>query len=105
ALDGMPLSDIAALGVTSLDAARASPEAIATLVRGQWAISHHWLRDTLYDEDHSAVRTRSGPRVMATLRNLAIGALHQAVRHDITEASRWASRYIDRPFTILGLTS
>ena len=29
ALDGSPLSDIAALGVTSLDATRASPEAIA----------------------------------------------------------------------------
>jgi hypothetical protein len=42
---------------------------------------------------------------MAALRNLAIGALHQAGRHDITEATRWASRYIDRPFTILGLTS
>ncbi len=45
ALDGTPLSDVAALGVTSLDATRASPQAIASLVRGQWAIeSHHWLR-------------------------------------------------------------
>jgi predicted transposase YbfD/YdcC len=106
ALDGSPLSDIAALGVTSLDPARASPEAIASLVRGQWAIeSLHWLRDTLYREDNSAVRTRSGPRAMAALRNLAVGALHQAGRHDTTEATRWASRYIDRPFTILGLTT
>ena len=106
ALDGTPLSDIAALGVTSLDATRAGPETIASLVRGQWAIeSLHWLRDTLYREDESTVRTRSGPRAMATLRNLAIGALHQAGRHDTTEATRWASRYIDRPFTILGLTS
>jgi predicted transposase YbfD/YdcC len=105
-LDGSPLSDIAALGVTSLDATRAGPETIASLVRGQWAIeSLHWLRDTLYREDESTVRTRSGPRAMATLRNLAIGALHQAGRHDTTEATRWASRYIDRPFTILGLTS
>ncbi|HEX9354824.1 MAG TPA: ISAs1 family transposase [Streptosporangiaceae bacterium] len=45
ALDGKPLSDAAALGVTSLDAARASPQTIASLVRGQWAIeSLHWLR-------------------------------------------------------------
>jgi predicted transposase YbfD/YdcC len=105
ALDGTPLSEIAALGVTSLDAARGNPETIAGLVRGQWAIeSLHWLRDTLYREDHSRVRTRSGPRAMAALRNLAIGALHQAGRHDTTEATRWASRYIDRPFAILGLT-
>jgi predicted transposase YbfD/YdcC len=106
ALDGSPLSDVAALGVTSLTADRASPQAIAGLVRGQWAIeSLHWLRDTLYREDQSQVRTRSGPRAMAALRNLAIGALHRAGRHDTTEATRWASRYIDRPFTILGLTS
>jgi predicted transposase YbfD/YdcC len=106
ALDGQPLSGIAALGVTSLDATRASPPAIAGLVRGQWAIeSLRWLRDTLYREDSSTVRTRSGPRAMATLRNLAVGALHLAGRHDTTEATRWASRNMDRPFTILGLTS
>ena len=106
ALDGTPLSDVAALGVTSLDTTRAGPAVVAGLVRGQWAIeSLHWLRDTLYREDQSQVRTRSGPRAMAALRNLAIGALHLAGRHDTTEATRWASRYMDRPFTILGLTS
>jgi head-tail adaptor len=66
--------------------------------------SWHWLRDTLYQEDSSQVRTRSGPQVMAALRNLAISALRLAGRADITEATRWASRSIDRPFTILGLT-
>src|ERR1019366_5759055 len=81
ALDGTPLSDVAALGVTSLDATRASPRAIAALVRGQWATeSLRWLRDTLYREDESTVRTRSGPRAMAALRNLAADALHQTGR-------------------------
>ena len=76
ALDGTPMSDVAALGVTSLTVARADPSRLAGLVRGQWAIeSLHWLRDTLYQEDKSQVRTRSGPTIMAALRNLAIGAL------------------------------
>ncbi len=66
--------------------------------------SLHWLRDTLYQEDNSQVRTRSGPRILAAMRNLAISALRQAGRTDITEATRWASRSMDRPFTILGLT-
>jgi len=108
ALDGSPPSEVAAPGVTSLPATRADPGTIAGLVRGQWATeSLHWLRSpgTLYQEDKSQVRTRSGPRAMAALRNLATGALHQAGRHDTTEATRWASRYIDRPFTILGLAS
>jgi hypothetical protein len=62
------------------------------------------VRDTLCQEDKSRVRTRSGPTAMAALRNLAIGALHMAGRADITEATRWAARSMDRPFTIPGLT-
>ena len=41
---------------------------------------------------------------MAGLRNLGIGALHLAGRRDITEATRWAGRFMHRPFRILGLT-
>ena len=97
---------VAALGVASPSADRVSAACLAAHVRGQWAIeSLHWLRDTLYQEDKSQVRTRSGPRIMAALRNLAICALRLAGRADVTEATRWASRSMDRPFAILGLSS
>jgi predicted transposase YbfD/YdcC len=95
---------VAALGVTNLNIDRATPAALATLVRDHWGIeSLHWLRDTLYREDNSTIRTRSGPRVMAALRNLAIGAHRLTGRPDITEATRQASRNMDRPFKILKL--
>jgi len=42
---------------------------------------------------------------MAALRNLAIGALRLSGRTDIAEATRWATRDAQRPFTILGLTT
>jgi hypothetical protein len=42
---------------------------------------------------------------MAALRNLAIGALRLSGRTDITEATRWATRNMQRPFTILGLAA
>jgi predicted transposase YbfD/YdcC len=104
-LDGNPVSAVAALGVASPAADRASAADLARHVRGQWAIeSLHWLRDTLYQEDKSQVRTRSGPRIMAGLGNLAICALRLSGRTDVTEATRWASRSMDRPFAILGLT-
>jgi len=104
-LAGNPLSAVAALGVASPGLDKAGPADLARYVRGQWAIkSHHWLRDTLCQEDKSRVRTRSGPGIMAAMRNLAISALRLAGRTDITEATRWASRSMDRPFTILGLT-
>jgi predicted transposase YbfD/YdcC len=105
-LHGQPISAVAAFGVASPDPGHANAAALAGYVREQWSIeSLHWLRDTLYQEDKSQVRTRSGPRVMAALRNLAIGALRMAGRIDVTEATRWAGRSMDRPFTILGLTS
>jgi predicted transposase YbfD/YdcC len=105
-LTGKPVSSVAALGVASPEPGRADPAALAGYVREQWSIeSLHWIRDTLYQEDKSQVRTRSGPRIMAGLRNLAIGALRMAGRTDVTEATRWAGRSMDRPFTILGLTS
>jgi predicted transposase YbfD/YdcC len=105
-LHGQPISAVATLGVASPKPEQANAAGLAGYVREQWSIeSLHWLRDTLYQEDKSQVRTRSGPRVMAALRNLAIGALRMAGRIDVTEATRWAGRYIDRPFTIRGLTS
>ncbi|MGH3282105.1 MAG: ISAs1 family transposase [Trebonia sp.] len=105
-LRGHPVSAVAALGVASPEPEQANAADLAGYVREQWSIeSLHWLRDTLYQEDKSQVRTRSGPRIMAALRNLAIGALRLAGRTDVTEATRWAGRSMDRPFTILGLTS
>lgn len=102
-LHGQPIPAVAALGVASPKPEQADPADLAGYVREQWSIeSLHWIRDTLYQEDKSKVRTRSGPRVMAALRNLAIGALRLAGRIDVTEATRWAGRSMDCPFTILG---
>jgi predicted transposase YbfD/YdcC len=105
-LHGRTISAVAALGVASPKPDQADPADLASYVREQWSIeSLHWIRDTLYQEDKSQIRTRSGPRIMAALRNLAISALRLAGRTDITEATRWAARRMDQPFTILRLTS
>jgi hypothetical protein len=95
-LAGTPLSAVAALGVTNLPAQPGTPQRLATLIRQHGGIeSLHWLRDTLYREDNSTIHTRSGPRVMAALRNLAIGAIRLTGRRDITEATRSAGRNMD----------
>lgn len=103
---GAHLSAVAQLGVASHTPEQATPAHVAAYNQCHWAVeSLPWIRDTCYREDHSRVRTRSGPRVLASLRNLAINALRLAGRYDITEATRWASRNMTRPFTILRLTS
>lgn len=73
-------SAIAAFGITSLSSREAAPAHLAGYVRHHWAIENkiHWVRDVTYREDSSRVRTGSRPRIMATLRNLAIGLLRQA---------------------------
>ncbi len=103
---GAHLSAAAQLGVASHTPQQAGPAQIAAINQGHWAVeSLHWIRDTCYREDQSRVRTRSGPRVLASMRNLAINALRLAGRRDITEATRWAGRNMTRPFAILGITS
>ena len=39
------------------------------------AIRGHQMRDVIFAEDHSQVRTGAGPQVMASLRNLVISIL------------------------------
>ena len=74
-----------------------SHEQIARSIRAQFACGVTRFFPT--------VITGSPENITAALRNLAISALRLAGRTDITEATRWAARRIDRPFTILGLTS
>ncbi|WP_240762229.1 ISAs1 family transposase [Micromonospora sp. HM134] len=78
----------AQLSVTSHPAETAGPAQIAAFNPSQWTIETlRFVRDTCYREDHSRVRTRSGPCVLASLRNLAINALRLNGRTDITEAT------------------
>jgi predicted transposase YbfD/YdcC len=73
-------SAIAVPGITSLSAREAAPEHLAACVRGHWTIENkiHWVRDVTFREDSSQIRTGSRPRIMAALRNLAIGLIRQA---------------------------
>jgi predicted transposase YbfD/YdcC len=85
--------------ITSLTVTQASPAGLAAIIRGHWAIEDrlHWVRDLDYDEDRSQVRTASAPRVMATLRNLAITILRLSGHASIAAALRHHARRPDRP--------
>jgi predicted transposase YbfD/YdcC len=43
--------------------------------RGHWSIEYalHWCRDWNWNEDRCSIRNPNGARVMASLRNIAIG--------------------------------
>jgi hypothetical protein len=57
-----------------------------------------------FGEDASTARTGSLPRVMASLRNLAIGALSRAGPVNLAAALRQHARDPRRPLITLGIT-
>ena len=71
-----------AFGLTDLRPKFGSSQRIGKLVRGQWGIEPrlHDIREMAFDEDRSQIRTGSGPQVMATLRNIAIGLIRRILR-------------------------
>jgi predicted transposase YbfD/YdcC len=96
---------VTAYAVTSLALGTASPAQLAGWLRGHWRIENrlHWVRDVTFGEDASTARTGSLPRVMASLRNLAVGALRLAGHPNLAAALRYTGRDPTRPLAILGL--
>ena len=85
--------------VTSLTVIQASHAQLAAIARGHWGIEDrlHWVRDMDFDEDRSQVRTATGPRIMASLRNLVITILRLSGAASIAAALRHHARQPSRP--------
>ena len=65
----------------------------------------HWVRDVVFGEDLSQVRTESAPQLLAALRNLVIGMLRLSGLKNISAALRhygWKPR---ETLTLIGLAN
>ncbi len=105
-LDGTELHKESVYGITSrVGTSEEAAAKILSLVRGHWRIENslHLVRDVTFDEVRSQVRNRNGPRLMATLRNLAISILRLAGASCIAKALRWCSRHFDGCQRLIGL--
>lgn len=93
--------------VTDLTQNQASPDHLYRLITGHWSIENslHWVRDVTYDEDRSQVRTGTTPRVLATLRNLAISIIRYTTDRaiNIAAATRHLARQPDTTLDLLGI--
>jgi predicted transposase YbfD/YdcC len=75
--------------ITSLSEQVAGPERLLELARGQWSIeSRHWIRDAVFGEDRSCLRTGNAPQIMAALRNLVISLIRRLGTRQITATRR-----------------
>jgi predicted transposase YbfD/YdcC len=81
----------------------ASPETLAAWARRHWHIENklHWVRDVTYQEDKSLVRTGNAPRVMASLRSLAVSILRLDGHANIAAANRHHARDPQRTLKLL----
>ena len=81
----------------------ADPATLAAWVRSHREIENrlHWVRDVTYLEDKSPVRTGNAPRVMATLRSLAISLLRLNGHGNIAAANRHHLRDPQRTLKLL----
>ena len=61
----------------------------------------HWVRDVTYQEDKSLVRTGNAPRVMASLRSLAISLLRLDGQANVAAANRRHARDPQRTLKLL----
>ena len=64
----------------------------------------HWVRDVTMGEDASQIATGAGPRIMASIRNLAISLLRLAEHTNIAKALRHNARKPKRAIKLV-LTS
>jgi hypothetical protein len=92
--------------ITSVPREVAGAEGLLRWSRGHWTIENrsHYVRDVSLGEDPSRIRKRSGPEVMAALRNLTIGLLRSTGVSNIAEAVRRNAAKVGELFTKLGIS-
>ncbi|WP_165977591.1 ISAs1 family transposase [Nonomuraea diastatica] len=92
--------------VTSLPPGRITHAQLAALIRGHWSIEAlHHIRDVTYREDASRIRTGAAPRIMAGLRNLAIGLARLIGWTNITAATDHYRSHPTDGLQLLGFTT
>jgi predicted transposase YbfD/YdcC len=96
----------AVLYITSLGPDEATLEDLLAHVRGHWRVEHtHWLRDVIWKEDKSLIRTGNGPQVWSALANLVITLFHIHGVTSYTAETRRIAQNPRRALRFLGITS
>ena len=94
------------LYLTSLPADETTPEDLLAHVRGHWQVEHtHWLRDVIWKEDKSLIRTGNGPQIWSALTNLVITLFRIHGVTSYTAETRRIAQHPRRALQMLDLTA
>jgi predicted transposase YbfD/YdcC len=96
----------AVLYITSLAPDETTPEDLLAHVRGHWRVEHaHWLRDVIWKEDKSLIRTGNAPQVWSAITNLVISLFRIHGVTSYTAETRRCAQDPRRALQILDLTA
>jgi len=93
-LDGTYIGKEYAFPITSAPADKLGPADLNHHVRNHWGIEgkSHWVRDTVWREDHNQSWKGNTAHTLAALKNLAIGAMRLAGLHEIKRTTESIAR-------------
>jgi predicted transposase YbfD/YdcC len=93
-ISGDRISKEHALILTSRKAEKMTAADVNKHARGHWGIENksHYIRDTVYREDHSQAWAGEGPHALASVRNLAMGLFRLKEENSIKETTEWVCR-------------
>jgi len=93
-IPGDRISKEHALILTSRKSGKMTAADVNKHVRGHWGIENksHYIRDTVYREDHGQAWAGDGPQALASLRNLALGLFRMKNVKTIKETTEWVCR-------------
>lgn len=91
--------------ITSLPISVADVAELVAYKRRHWGIENrlHWVRDVVFGEDASLIRTGEGPFVMAALRNTVLGLLRRAGHSKIRACLRYNACKVEEVLKLLAL--
>ena len=90
-ISGQPVSKEIALMITSRIPEKMTAAGISRFTRKHWGIENksHYVRDTVYREDHNQAWTGNGPQALAITHNLAISLMRLKGVKAIKETTEW----------------
>ena len=89
---------------TSLPREQAGAAQLLKLWRGRWEIeSTFWVKDAVFREDHSRIRTGLAPRAMSAVRNAAINILRTLKVPNLAAARRENALKVNLLLSRLGI--
>ena len=93
-ISGDRISKEYALILTSRKAGKMTAADANRHIRGHWGIENknHYVRDTVYREDHNQAWAGEGPQALASLRNLTLGLFRLKNAGSIKETTEWVCR-------------